>query len=235
MHKFIFFHKPIRKKDQKEGYIYIDNSTSSYDHRMFSEIAGFKILLDMVNELKEDGSAKYADSDWLSLNHYRREFDKDALNRTYIPQPMVLPTTVAAQYAVYHNIEDLQLCGQAVKEEFPHLVQPFEQVLNGNIFIPYNMAILTVSQFKDYCNFLFKVLDNLHKKIGTETYEDRLDYIKRYSEKYTGKDKNNDVAYQARIESFCAERLSSFYWLYVSRQMPVFPALVTLIEKDQKI
>ena len=228
-----FHHKKI--KDKKPGVIYIDNTKSTYDHRMFSEIAGFKILLDMVNELKEDGSAKYADSDWLSLNHYRREFDKDALNRTYIPQPMVLPTTVAAQYALYHNIEDLQLCGQAVKEEFPHLVQQFEQVLNSNIFIPYNMAILTVSQFKDYCNFLFKVLDNLHKKIGTETYEDRLDYIKRYPEKYTGKDKNNDVVYQARIESFCAERLSSFYWLYVSRQMPVFPSKINLLEEGQKI
>lgn len=233
MIKVIFHHKKIKNKEP--DVIYIDNTKSTYDHRMFSEIAGFKILLDMVNELNADGSAKYADSDWLSLNHYRREFDKDALNRTYIPQPMVLPTTVAAQYAVYHNIEDLQLCGQAVKEEFPHLVQQFEQILNGNIFISYNMAILTVSQFKDYSNFLFKVLDNLHKKIGTETYEDRLDYIKRHSDLYTGEQKNNDVAYQARIESFCSERLSSFYWIYVSRQMPVFPCKVNLLEENQKI
>ena len=129
----------------------------------------------------------------------------------------------------------MKLCGQALKEEFPHLVQPFEQVLNGNIFIPYNMAILTVSQFKDYWNFLFKVLDNLHKKIGTETYEDRLDYIKRYPEKYTGEQKNNDPACAGRIEAFCAERLSSFYWLFVSRQIPVFPARVILLEEGQKI
>ena len=233
MIKIIFHHKKV--KDKQEGVIYIDNTKSSYDHRMFSEIAGFKILAEMLNEKNEDGSAKYPDTEWLSLNHYRREFEQDAIDRLYIPQPMVLPTTVAAQYAVYHNIEDLHLCGQAIKEEFPHLVQPFEQVLNGNVFISYNMAILTVSQFKDYCNFLFKVLDNLHKKIGTETYEDRLDYIKRYSEKYTGKDKNNDPVYQARIESFCAERLSTFYWLYVSKQMPVFPARIILLEKDQKI
>ena len=224
MHKYILTHKDM---EPVEGFEIIDNrDNKELDHRMFSEIAGYKILLDMLNEKNEDGSAKYGDNEWISLNHYCREFEKDAVDRTYVPQPLQLPYSVAAHYAVYHNIEDLKLCGQALKEEFPNLIQAFEQVMNGNIFIPYNMCITTVSQFRDYSNFLFKVLDNLHKKIGTETYEDRLDYIKRYPEKYTGENKNNDPVYAARIESFCAERLSSFYWLYVSRQIPVFPAKI---------
>lgn len=227
MHKYILTHKDM---ESVEGFEIIDNRKSYLDHRMFSEIAGYKILFNMLNEKNDDGSAKYGDNEWISLNHYRREFEKDAMDRTYVPQPLQLPYSVAAHYAVYHNIEDLKLCGQAVKEEFPNLVQAFEQIMNGNIFIPYNMCITTVSQFRDYSNFLFKVLDNLHKKIGTETYEDRLDYIKRYPEKYTGENKNNDVVYQARIESFCSERLSSFYWLYVSRQIPVFPAKIIKTE-----
>lgn len=218
MRKYILTHKDM---EPVEGFEIIDNrENKELDHRIWSELAGMQIVYDLV--IKN----KYEDSEFISLSHYRRRIDPDCVNRFYVPQPMVLPTSVAAQYAVYHNIEDLQLCGQAVKEEFQHLVQPFEQVMNGNIFIPYNMAILSVSQFKDYCNFLFKVLDNLHKKIGTETYEDRLDYIKRYPEKYTGKDKNSDPVYAARIESFCAERLSTFYWLYVSRQIPIFPASI---------
>lgn len=227
MYKYILTHKDM---EPVEGFEIIDNRKSYLDHRMFSEIAGYKILFNMLNEKNDDGSAKYGDNEWISLNHYRREFEKDAMDRTYVPQPLQLPYSVAAHYAVYHNIEDLKLCGQAVKEEFPNLVQAFEQVMNGNIFIPYNMCITTVSQFRDYSNFLFKVLDNLHKKIGTETYEDRLDYIKRYPEKYTGENKNNDVVYQARIESFCSERLSSFYWLYVSKQIPVFPAKIIKTE-----
>ena len=222
MHKYILTHKDM---EPVEGFEIIDNrDNKELDHRIWSELAGMQLIYDIV--IKN----KYDDSEFISLNHYRRRIDPDCVNRFYVPEPMVLPTTVAAQYAVYHNIEDLKLCGQAVKDEFPHLVQPFEQVLNGNIFIPYNMAILTVSQFKDYWNFLFKVLDNLHKKIGTETYEDRLDYIKRYPEKYTGKDKNNDPVYAARIESFCAERLSTFYWIYVSKQMPIFPAKIIKTE-----
>lgn len=222
MHKYILTHKDM---EPVEGFEIIDNrENKELDHRIWSELAGMQMVYDLVTK------NKYEDGEFISLNHYRRRIDPDCVNRFYVPQPMVLPTTLAAQYAVYHNIEDLKLCGQAVKDEFPHLVQPFEQVLNGNIFIPYNMAILTVSQFKDYWNFLFKVLDNLHKKIGTETYEDRLDYIKRYPEKYTGKDKNNDPVYAARIESFCAERLSTFYWIYVSKQIQIFPAKIIKTE-----
>ena len=222
MHKYILTHKDM---EPVNGFEIIDNrENKELDHRIWSELAGMQMVYDIVMK------NKYDDGEFISLSHYRRRIDPDCVNRFYVPQPMVLPTTVAAQYAVYHNIEDLKLCGQAVKDEFPHLVQPFEQVLNGNIFIPYNMAILTVSQFKDYWNFLFKVLDNLHKKIGTETYENRLDYVKRHPEWYTGKDKNNDPVYAARIESFCAERLSTFYWIYVSKQIPVFPASVIKTE-----
>ena len=222
MHKYILTHKDM---EPVNGFEIIDNrENKELDHRIWSELAGMQLVYDIVMK------NKYDDGEFISLSHYRRRIDPDCVNRFYVPQPMVLPTTVAAQYAVYHNIEDLKLCGQAVKDEFPHLVQPFEQVLNGNIFIPYNMAILTVSQFKDYWNFLFKVLDNLHKKIGTETYENRLDYVKRHPEWYTGKDKNNDPVYAARIESFCAERLSTFYWIYVSKQIPVFPASVIKTE-----
>ena len=222
MHKYILTHKDM---EPVNGFEIIDNrENKELDHRIWSELAGMQLIYDIVMK------NKYDDGEFISLSHYKRRIDPDCVNRFYVPQPMVLPTTVAAQYAVYHNIEDLKLCGQAVKDEFPHLVQPFEQVLNGNIFIPYNMAILTVSQFKDYWNFLFKVLDNLHKKIGTETYENRLDYVKRHPEWYTGKDKNNDPVYAARIESFCAERLSTFYWIYVSKQIPVFPASVIKTE-----
>lgn len=233
-HKYILTHKDM---EPVEGYEILDNrNNTELDHRIWSELAGMQLLFNRImNEKNENGMATFNDNDFISLSHYRRRIDPDCTNRFYIPQPIMFQESLASQYAQCHNIEDLQLCGQALKEEFPHLVQLFEQVLNGNIFIPYNIAILSVSQFKDYCNFLFKVLDNLHKKIGTETYEDRLDYIKRYPEKYTGKNKNNDPVYQARIEAFCSERLSTFYWLYVSKQIPVFPAKVNLLEKGQKI
>lgn len=233
MYRFVFHHKEC---PPVEGYTLIDNSKcTEYDHRIWSELAGYKVLLDMLNtEKAENDMLKYADSDWISLNHYRRLLDPDYCNRTTVAQPMVFNCSLAQNYATCHSIEDLKLAGESLKEEYPHLAPIFNQVINGNIFIPYTIGIMTVGQFRDYAGYLFKVLDNVHKKIGTSDYEGRLDYIKRHPELYTGK-QDDRPEYQARIEAFLAERLSTVYWLFIGQHTPVFPARVMLLEKDQKI
>lgn len=226
MRKFIFAHKDV----ELEGYEVIRNDANpDCDHRMFSEIAGYKILLNRLNS--ENDPLKLDDTEFISLNHYRRVFDKDAYNRMYVPQPMVLPCTIAQQYQQYHNLDDLIRCGHILKELFPHLVKNFENCINSNIFIPYNMCICTVGQFKDYMNFICPILD----KFKPESYEARMEYINANKDKYTGEYKNNDPAYQGRIESFCAERLSTCYWQLIGSQAPVFPARVDLLEQNQTI
>lgn len=226
MRKFIFTHKDV----ELEGYEVIRNyANTECDHRMFSEIAGYKLLLNRINS--KDDPLKLIDTEFISLNHYRRVFDKDVCNRMYVAQPMVMPCTIAQHYQQYHNLDDLIRCGHILKELFPHLVKNFENCINSNIFIPYNMCICTVAQFKDYMSFICPILD----KFKPESYEARIEYINANKDKYTGEYKNNDPAYAARIESFLAERLSSFYWIYLSSQIPVFPAKVNLLEKGQKI
>lgn len=233
MYRFVFHHKKCPKMT---GYTLIDNSKcKEYDHRMWSEIAGFKVLLDKLNtEKAENDMLKYADSDWISLNHYRRLIDPDYCNRTTVAQPTVFNCSLAQNYAVCHSIEDLKRAGEAVNECYPHLAKLFEQVINGNVFLPYNMGIMTVGQFKDYANFLFTVLGKVAEKIGTKSYEERLEYIKSNPEQYTGKH-DDRPDYQARIESFLAERLSTVYWMFICQQIPVFPATVRLLEKDQQM
>ena len=235
MYKFVFYHKGAKDLPFSDAILINNSKCKEYDHRIWSELAGYKLLLDKFNtEKAENGMLQYSDTDWISLSHYRRMLDPDYQGRLSVAQPMVFNGPIAGHYAHCHNIEDLKLCGEAVKEEFPHLLQHFERVMNGNIFIPYTIGIMTVGQFKDYVNFLFKILDNVHKKIGTETFEDRIDYIKRHPEWYTGKE-DDKPEYQARIEAFLAERLATAYWLLISQKAPVFPAKVFLLEKDQKI
>ena len=222
MIKVIFSHKPDTKSD---GLI-IDNTKSPLDHRMFSEIAGFKILFDMI----EKGEIK---DDWISLNHYRREMDSDCTGRIYIPEPMILPCSVGQNYDLCHNVDDLILCGQVMKETHPHLVPWFENVINGRMFIPYNMGVMPTSQFKDYFTFLITVLSKFMEKINVKTYEDMLERVK-LNGKYKGH-QDDRVEYQARIPSFLAERLSTLYWIFCSKQCPIFPAKVNLLEEGQKI
>ena len=222
MHNYILTHKDM---EPVNGFEIIDNrDNKELDHRIWSELAGMQLIYDIV--IKN----KYEDSEFISLSHYRRRIDPDCVNRFYVPEPIRLQTTLASQYAFVHNIEDLKLCGEALKEEFPHLLQAFEGTMNGAILVPYVIAVMTVGQFKDYWNFLYKVLSNFHKKLGTETYEQRLDYIKRYPDKYTGEGNDNRVEYQARIESFLAERLATTYIGICSQKMPIFPAKIIKTE-----
>ena len=222
MIKVTFTHKPDTKSD---GLI-IDNTKSTLDHRMFSEIAGFKILFDMI----EKGEIK---DDWISLNHYRREMDPDCTGRIYIPEPMILPCSVGQNYDLCHNVDDLILCGQVMKETHPHLVPWFENVINGRMFIPYNMGVMPTGQFKDYFTFIITVLSKFMEKINVKTYEDMLERVK-LNGKYKGH-QDDRIEYQARIPSFLAERLSTLYWIFCSKQCPIFPGKVRLLEEGQTI
>ena len=220
-----------------EGFEIIDNRKSDLDHRLWSEIAGIKILYDRIKKQEDDarnGNKVEDIPEWISLNHYRRIFDKDCHNRVYVAQPMILPCSVAQQYASMHFIDDLQLMGKAIKECYPNMVQASEQVLNGNIFIPYNIGIMPVKQFMDWMTFILTILKKVDEYLGQPNFDKMKEIISnRGQPKVDGR--NNDIAYQARLYSFVSERLSTIYWLFVSRQIPVYPARVILLEEGQKI
>lgn len=234
MHKYILTHKDM---EPVEGFEIIDNRKSDLDHRLWSEIAGIKILYDRIKKQEDDarnGNKVEDIPEWISLNHYRRIFDKDCHNRVYVAQPMILPCSVAQQYASMHFIEDLQLMGKAIKECYPNMVQASEQVLNGNIFIPYNIGIMPVKQFMDWMTFILTILKKVDEYLGQPNFDKMKEIISnRGQPKVDGR--NNDIAYQARLYSFVSERLSTIYWLFVSRQIPVYPARVILLEEGQKI
>lgn len=233
MRKYIFTHDSDYKGP--EGYEVIYNHESDLDHRLWSELAGYKILFDRINsETAENGMLEFADGDWISLNHYRRLIDPDIYDRTAVAAPMALPVPLFRQYEACHRLDDLKLSGEALKAKYPHMVQAYEQALNGNILIPYTIGVMTVGQFKDYFTFLKTVLTEVLQRTGFCTYEEVLEFVKK-TETYRGDGKDERPEYQARILSFLAERLATAYWLFVSRQSPVFPAKIILTEPNQKI
>lgn len=219
----IFTHKPITPPS---GYEVIDNTTSDLDHRLWSEMAGMKIVYDKLAQYTEEVKAgtRNPNEHWLYLNHYRRRFDCDCYRRIYIPQPMFFQCSLAQQYDYFHEIEDLKACGQALKEMYPTLVGSFEQTLNGNMLIPYIIGIMPEGQFMDYFNFLHTVLSRTMEIIGCKTYDDVMKRVTEGNYVRDNKDRNNDPKYQVRILSFLAERLGTMYWKNIAMQTPVFPA-----------
>lgn len=232
--KIIFTHKAITPV---EDYDIIDNTTSTLDHRIWSEIAGMKIVDDKLAQYTEEVKAGTRDPNehWLYLNHYRRRFDDDCYRRIYVAQPIFMQCTLAQHYDYYHNIEDLKVCGQALKEMYPTLVGSFEQVLNGNMLIPYIIGIMPEGQFRDYFNFLHTVLSKTMELMGCKTYDDMMKRVTEGDYVRENKGRDNRPEYQVRILSFLAERLATLYWKNIAMQAPVFPAKVNLLEEGQKI
>ena len=238
MYKVVFTHKKCSILD---GYVKIDNRKSDLDHRLYSEIAGYDVLMKMFNDAE---NAKSADTTgktnpefppiWIQTNHYRRVFDIDCCNRTYIAQPMIFPCTIAQQYGAMHYIEDLKTMCNAIRALYPTMINFAEQVLNQNIFIPYNMVTCQYGQFRDYAQFLISVLKKVAEYMGNPTFEQMKDIISK-REQPNVEGRNNDISYQSRIYSFLSERVSTIYWLAIAKQMPVYPAKVNLLEEGQKI
>ena len=232
--KFIFSHKNIKVP---EGYTLIDNrENKELDHRMYSEWAGIQYIVKKFEWMQKDKEADKSGKTnpefppiWIQTNHYRRIMDPDCSKRTYVAQPIVLQCSLAQQYAACHFFQDLELMGKAIKECYPNMVQVSEQVLNGNIFIPYNIVNCQYGQFCDWTTFVFTVLNKVAEYMGNPNYEQMKEIIsKREIPKVEGR--NNDIAYQARIYSFLSERISSIYWLAASKQMPIYPAAIIKTE-----
>lgn len=232
--KFIFSHKDI---EVPEGYTLIDNrENKELDHRLYSEIAGIDLL---AKKLAEAEKAKESDTTgntnpdfppvWITTAHYRRTPDPDCCNRTYVAQPIILQTSLAQNYAACHFIEDLELMGKAIKECYPNMVQAAEQILNGNILIPYNIFNMQYGQFKDYSKFVIDILKKTHELAGNHNYEDTLEIMKR-REPPKVEGRNNDPVYQTRWLSFLSERVSTIYFLTAARQMPIFPMKIIKTE-----
>ena len=227
--KLIFTHKDITCP---AGYEVIDNRNSPLDHRLYSELAGMYSAVERFKKMAEEKAADKTGKTnpdfppiWVQTNHYRRTVDPDCCNRTYVAEPIMFNASLAEQYAHCHFIEDLQLMGKAIKECYPNIVQVSEQVINGNIFVPYNMVNCQYNQFLDWTQFLFTVLKKVAEYMGNPNYEQIKEIVSK-REQPKGDGRNNDIEYQCRIYSFLSERLSTIYWLTAAKKMPVFPAAI---------
>ena len=233
--KLIFTHSDVTCPD---GYELVDNRKSELDHRMYSEWAGLHYIVKRFEQMQKDKEADKSGKTnpefppiWIQTNHYRRLMDPDCCKRTYVAQPIVLQGSMAQQYAACHFIEDLQLMGKAIKECYPNMVQVSEQIINGNIFIPYNIVNCQYGQFMDWTTFVFTILNKVAEYLGNPTFEQLKEIVsKREVPNFEGR--NNDINYQCRIYSFLSERISTIYWLTAAKQMPVFPAAII---KDKEV
>ena len=168
----------------------------------------------------------YDIKDYIGICHYRRYFDFmddvpnfDELFKDYdiiLPKQIKSPFTNAQQYAMYHNIFDLEVISMIIKDLFPKYYDShIETLCNKCSMHPCNMFITKKETFNDMMNFVFTICFEFENRMNLHNSNDYINHINKNKSLYL-KDfyPNNTVQYQARILGFISERLLEIYYNY---------------------
>ena len=132
--------------------------------------------------------------------------------------------SVKTQYATSHNIEDLYIIGGLLADKYPSYCNAWHNFINGNIFIPYNMFIMKKEDFKEYIDFIFSILDEYLKIVGTDINKRIYDNYEKYIKDFYP---NNTVEYQYRIGGYLSERITNIFMMHKFKKMKTYPVIVT--------
>ena len=112
--------------------------------------------------------SKHISSEYMGLFHYRRMLDvkEDDLYRlregdvdVILPYPTVHYPNIGEHHKRYLKEADWDAMVQALQEVSPEYYEHFEEVFKGQYFYNYNMLIAKEQVFKDYCDWLFAILE----------------------------------------------------------------------------
>lgn len=215
--KFIITHKqfdiPIQDKEKYivlcpkgttiENWPEIIYFDSKFDNRIWSELSAMFWIKDNIK------------ADFITINHYRRLLENMPFNISYA-EPINVGCPIAKQYERYHNIEDLILCSDIIKDLYPDFFKVWEYTLNSPIFYPYNMVSFPQAIYNDYIDKVSNILFTFLDSIKVNNYDDmikRIESIPTYTQNNNAR--NTDKVYQARLVSFLAERITSAYINYL--------------------
>lgn len=149
--------------------------------------------------------------DIIGINHYRRYFASkknfiiheifnlpvkpinyciiEKILKDYdiiIPRYKNIKCTIKEFYDDSHDINDLMMTRQIIRNMFPDYLNAFDYTMNERRFIYGNMMICKSELFDCYCKWLFEILFTLEKNIDISKYSDN---------------------YQKRVFGFISERL----------------------------
>ena len=141
-----------------------------------------------------------------------------------VAYPLKLIYTVREHYKKFHNIEDLEIVENIIKEKHPEYYETCEKFLNGRIRIPYNMFIMRKEDFQEYIKFMSDVLNEYIKIVGTDINKRIEDNKDKYLKSFYP---NSTIDYQYRIGGYLAERLTNVFILKRFKNIMTCPVIIT--------
>lgn len=123
--------------------------------------------------------------DYIGLCHYRRYFineQKYPLNRQeYLSilkdHDIIVPVHQQCDGAYYdyfcqfHNRQDLDAVGRALKKLYPDYADSYDQAMSGQRFFYGNLMVTGLDILKDYSDWLFHIFSEASKEIDVSGYD----------------------------------------------------------------
>lgn len=224
---FICTHKDVEPPVNSRVYQIIDNRDNKIKEHKGLGDEFYSEILTYYNVAEYEDLPPY-----VGFCHYRRYFsfldnvpnmneafkDADAI----VIKPIQFGGDVRGQYAFYHNIEDLEIVENIVKEKYSDYYNAMEHFLNGNSMFIYNMFIMRRDDFKEYVKFIKGVLDEYIDVVGNDIDSRVMNNQDKYFKHIAEMPQNDTLDYQRRIGAFLAERLTNvFFFRHFKRVLPV--------------
>ena len=115
-----------------------------------------------------------------------------------LPETRIMRYSAQEQYKRRHNLADLTLTGEIIKEITPEYYDAFNTVMNKKELFPCNMFVMKRGHFDQYMEWLFKILFELEARTEISKYD----------------------TYNQRIYGFISERLLGI-WLHKQSSLRV--------------
>lgn len=141
-----------------------------------------------------------------------------------VAKPLMYKTSVKEQYTYCHNIEDLYIIGGILADKYPEYCNAWHKFLNNKIFFPYNMFIMKRDNFKEYITFIYDVLDEYLKIVGTDIIKRIGNNVEKYLKNFSP---NDTIDYQYRIGGYLAERLTNLFIITHFKKLQAYPVKIT--------
>lgn len=163
--------------------------------------------------------------DYVGTAHYRRYFeffdeipDMDEIFKSH---DAILPgnfdlgwPSIYVHYSAIHHKEDLVDCLKIIARKYPEYFQTAIDSVMSPKLIPCNVFILRKEMFIKWCEFVFGVLEEFDKMHCFKTDKDIENYVIKNNYAIGKSGMVADNHYQARIQAFLMERLSTIFFNY---------------------
>lgn len=128
----------------------------------------------------------YTGADYLGLCHYRRYFlnhdgelmsESDYMNilsshDVIIARPSPGDYDYRTVYARSHDIRNLDMTGEVIRELYPEYYETFQSVITGHYCYVGNLFAAPAPLFHAYCEWLFAIFAVLETRIDCSAYDD---------------------------------------------------------------